>query len=381
MKKTDRHSAMWPKRPRIYEINTSVWLHDLTVRYGTPLTLATIPGHEWDRISGLHIDAVWFMGLWARSAMGRAIAGRDGSLSDEFRRVLPDFQEGDNVGSPYCVRSYEVDNCFGGPEGLAVARERLAERGVRLVADFVPNHVAPDHRWVADHPEYFIRGDEDDLAADPRSFLAAGSQVFACGKDPYFPSWPDVLQLNAFHPGLREAAIATVVDLAARCDGVRCDMAMLFIADIFARTWGDRAGPAPEEEYWRAVIKAVKEVNPSFLFIAEAYWDREWELQTQGFDYCYDKKLYDRLVHGSAEDVRLHLCARREYQDRLLRFIENHDEPRAAAVFSPMKGRSAALIVATVPGLFSTMKASLKGGRKGCPFFSGAAPGRTKMRN
>ena len=74
------------------------------------------------------------------------------------------------------------------------------------------------------------------------------------------------------------------------------------------------------------------------LFIAEAYWDMEWTLQQQGFDLCYDKRLYDRLVHEPAESVRGHLQADAAYQERLIRFIENHDEPRAAATFAPGAG-------------------------------------------
>jgi hypothetical protein len=134
-----------------------------------------------------------------------------------------------------------------------------------------------------------------------------------------------VLQLNAFEPGLRSAAIETVRDIARQCDGVRCDMAMLLMTDVFERTWGGRAGARPQADYWREVIPAVKAGHPEFWFIAEAYWDLEWALQQQGFDYCYDKRLYDRLEHAEAEVVRLHLCADRAYQERLVRFIENHD--------------------------------------------------------
>jgi hypothetical protein len=142
----------------------------------------------------------------------------------------------------------------------------------------------------------------------------------------------------------------TVSSIAGQCDGIRCDMAMLLLNSIFERTWGGRVGHVPATEYWRALIPAVKQGHPDFLFIAEAYWDLEWELQQQGFDYCYDKRLYDRLEHDNAESVRLHLCADLAYQTKLLRFIENHDEPRAAATFSPAKDRAAALITATLTG-------------------------------
>ncbi len=210
----------------------------------------------------------------------------------------------------------------------------LAERGVRLLVDFVPNHVGPDHRWLKKHPEYFIRGATDDLAADPAGFLAVGKAVVARGRDPFFPPWPDVVQLNAFAPELRRAAADTLIDIAAQADGVRCDMAMLMLNDVFARTWGDRAGAAPEQEYWTEVIGAVRAAHPDFVFVAEAYWDLEWQLQQLGFDFCYDKRLYDRLLHEDASSVRGHLHADLDYQRRLVRFLENHDEPRAAAVLA-----------------------------------------------
>ena len=133
------------------------------------------------------------------------------------------------------------------------------------------------------HPEYFIQGDDEDLRRDPASFIAAGGKVLACGRDPYFPAWPDVLQLNAFHPGLRSAAVETVAEIAEQCDGVRCDMAMLMMSDIFERTWGPRAGARPAEDYWPTLIPAVQASHPEFRFIAEAYWDLEWALQQQGF--------------------------------------------------------------------------------------------------
>ena len=163
-------------------------------------------------------------------------------------------------------------------------------------------------------------------SADPAGFLALGGQVFACGRDPYFPAWPDVLQLNAFEPGLRRAALDTVSAIAGQCDGVRCDMAMLVMNDVFRRTWGERVGTPPSTDYWQALVAAVKARWPEFRFLAEAYWDLEWALQQQGFDYCYDKRLYDRLEQGNAEGIRLHLLADPAYQERLVRFIENHDD-------------------------------------------------------
>jgi hypothetical protein len=362
------------QRPVIYEINTWVWLNELNCKHGSAVTLASVPDEEWDAIAALGIDAVWLMGVWERSPAGIRIAMTNEGLAASFRQALPDFTEGDNVGSPYCVRRYEVDPRLGGAPGLAAARERLARRGIGLILDYVPNHVAPDHPWVADHPEYFIQGSAVDLASEPNSFVATKGKVFACGRDPYFPAWPDVLQLNAFDPGLRQAAADTLLDIAVRCDGVRCDMAMLLMNAVFERTWGHRAGSKPEADYWTAVIPAVKARHPGFKFIAEAYWDMEWELQQQGFDFCYDKRLYDRLEKEGAESVRLHLLADMAYQEKLLRFIENHDEPRAAAVFADDRLRAAAVAALTLPGAKLLHEGQLEGRRVRLPVFLGRRP-------
>jgi len=322
-----------PRYPSLYEINTWVWLCELSWKYRKNVTLSSVPSTEWEAIAAYGFDAVWLMGVWERSPAGIAIANQNKNLLDDFRRALPDFRPEDNVGSPYCVRSYVVDQRLGGPEGLAIARRELAKRGMNLVLDFIPNHVAPDHPWVAQHPEYFVHGSVEDAKNDPSSFVEVCGTVCACGRDPYFPAWPDVLQLNAFEPGLRQAVIQTISSITQQCDGIRCDTAMLMMNPIFERTWGGRAGSRPETEYWVDVISAIKSKCPGFLFIAEAYWDLEWELQQQGFDFCYDKKLYDRMEHNNAESIRLHLCADLAYQGKSLRFIENHDEPRAAATF------------------------------------------------
>jgi hypothetical protein len=359
----------WPRYPTIFEINTWVWLSSLSKKYGVHLDLGSVPAMEWNTVAEFGFDAVWLMGVWERSPAGIEIANRNLGLIDDFRRALPDFRLEDNVGSPYCVRRYVADEHLGGPGGLAIARNELAKRGLRLVLDFVPNHVAPDHPWVTEHPEYFVLGNADDLRNDPASYLKVGDNVFACGRDPYFPAWPDVLQLNAFQARLRQAVIETVSDIAGQCDGIRCDMAMLLMNSIVERTWGSRAGQPPATEYWVDVIPAVKKAHPRFLFIAEAYWDLEWNLQQQGFDFCYDKRLYDRLEHDGAESIRLHLSGDLSYQEKLLRFIENHDEPRAAATFSPAKARAAVVTVATLPGARVFHEGQFEGRRIRIPVF------------
>lgn len=129
----------------IHEINTLVWLGELSGRYGRRVTLGEVPAEVWDEVARPGVDTVWLMGVWERSPAGLAIALRDESLRASFRDALPDLTEADIAGSPYCVRNYVVDAGLGGPDGLAEARAQLAARGVRLILDYVPNHVAPDH--------------------------------------------------------------------------------------------------------------------------------------------------------------------------------------------------------------------------------------------
>lgn len=232
----------WPSRPILYEINTWPWLKELSQIYKRPITLGNVPPEQWDSLAVLHADAVWLMGIWERSPESIRISSQNPGLKVDFLRALPDFTPADNVGSAYCVRRYLVDERLGGPQGLAEARKMLAKRGLRLILDFVPNHVALDHPWTLEHPEYFIQGTLTDLVQAPEAFVQISKFVMANGHDPYYPPWQDVVQLNAFHSGMRQAMARTVSAIADQCDGMRCDMAMLLLNGIFKKVWGGGPG-------------------------------------------------------------------------------------------------------------------------------------------
>src|ERR1700733_14724947 len=123
----------WPGRPVIYEINTAVWLAELSRAAGRPVTLADVPESAWDEVTPDGVDAVWLMGVWERSPAGLALANANAALQASFRDALPDLRPDDVTGSPYCVRRYVADESFGGTAGLAAARAALAGRGIRLI--------------------------------------------------------------------------------------------------------------------------------------------------------------------------------------------------------------------------------------------------------
>ena len=339
-----------PRYPSLYQINTRVWLTGLSRAMGRPATLDDVPDAVLDRLSGAGFDWVWLLSVWQTGAAGQRVSRTNPEWRDEFAHTLPDLQEADIAGSGFAITGYSVAEALGGDAALARIRERLRARGLRLMLDFVPNHTALDHPWVEQHPEYYIAGTDDELAREPANFVrvprAGGDRVLAHGRDPYFPGWPDTLQLDYSHPATQEAMIGELERIGGQCDGVRCDMAMLVLPDVFERTWGRRA-----TDFWPEATRRVRGRHPGFVFMAEVYWDLEWALQQQGFDYTYDKRLYDRLREGYAPPVREHLHAGLDFQDRLARFLENHDEPRAAATFGHDAHRAAAALTFLSPGL------------------------------
>jgi glycosidase len=336
--------------PSLYQLNTRVLLHELSRELKRQATLDDVPDSQLDRLATAGFDWLWFLGVWQTGAAGRRVSREHHEWQPEFREILPDFEEKDVCGSCFAIAAYMTHSDFGGDSALERLRERIHKRGMRLLLDFVPNHTALDHRWVKDHPEFYVRGTEEQLQREPQNYIritAGGTlTVLAYGRDPYFSGWPDTLQLNYAEPSLQQAMRQELENVAARCDGVRCDMAMLILPEVFERTWGRRM-----DAFWPGVIQAVRANRPDFLFMAEVYWDLEWALQQQGFDYTYDKRLYDRLREGQARPVRDHFRADPEFQRRSARFLENHDEPRAAATFAPSMHQAAAVLTFLCPGL------------------------------
>jgi len=352
-----------PLYPSLYQINTRVWLTELSRALGRHATLDDIPDAELDRLTGMGFDWVWFLSVWCTGEVGRRVSRGNAEWRKEFQETLPDLREEDIAGSGFAITGYNVHPDLGGDAALARLRERLRRRGMKLMLDFVPNHTGLDHPWVESHPEFYVPGTEGDLSRAPANYTLAGRnhgrRVLAHGRDPYFPGWPDTLQLDYSNPATQEAMAGELLRIAERCDGVRCDMAMLVLPDVFERTWGRRAQP-----FWPMAIGQVREQIPEFCFMAEVYWDLEWRMMQEGFDYAYDKRLYDRLREGHARPVREHLHAGLDYQNKLARFLENHDEPRAAATFARGQHEASAVITYLSPGLRFFHQGQFTGRRK-----------------
>ena len=349
--------------PSLYQINTRVRATELSSALGRPATLDDIPDLELDVLAESGFEWIWLLSVWQTGPAGQQSSRCDPELRRELAETMPELREEDIRGSGFAITSYSVDPSLGGDAALARLRDRLRQRGLRLMLDFVPNHTALDHPWVDEHPEYYVSGTDLDLQRAPQNYArvggTGGGRIIAHGRDPYFPGWPDTLQLNYGNAATQEAMTAALQKIAGQCDGVRCDMAMLLLPEVFERSWG-----LPAEPFWPPAIEAVRRRAPGFCFMAEVYWDLEWALQQQGFDYAYDKRLYDRLRAGRARPVREHLQAGLCYQSKLARFLENHDEPRAAATFPSGMHENAALVTYLSPGLRFFHQGQFEGRKK-----------------
>lgn len=332
---------------QLYELNVRTWRTERSFELGRPATLDDLSDDFLDQLVEHGFTWLYLIGVWPTGPLSRAVSQQDQHLRAYLGGVLPNFCDDDICGSPFMPESYAADAALGGDAALARLRERARGAGISLMLDFIPNHIGLDHVWLRDHPDYCIQGDDGRMAAQPDAWCRLHGRVFAHGRDPFFAPWRSSVQLDYSNPRLQEAMMQVASSIAARCDGLRCDLAMLLLKDVFENTW-----KRPMQPFWRKCLDRVRAEHPGTLFMAEVYWNREYELQQAGFDFTFDKILYDRLLSGDAESIRGHLRATRDYQIHCVRFLENHAEQRAAARFtSPDHHRGALFITGMVPGL------------------------------
>lgn len=338
------------KHPLLYQMNVRLVLRELSQQLNRPASLDDLPNDLLDKLADQGFEWIYLLGVWQTGQAALNVSRSQPGLQTEFSHTLDDFSERDVCGSCFAITDYSTHTDLGGNEALQRLRARLAARGLRLMLDFVPNHSAPDHPWIHSHPEYYISGTSENLLQEPHNYTQIttehGPIIFAFGRDPYFSGWADTLQIDYSNVQAASAMQTELLRAAELCDGLRCDMAMLILPEIFQHTWGRTA-----VSFWPESINKVKLLHPHFVFMAEVYWDMESTLLKLGFDYTYDKRLYDRLRDLSAPSVREHLRAHPSYLSQMVHFLENHDEQRAATVFSPEIHPAAAITAFFTPGI------------------------------
>ncbi|MBL0953318.1 MAG: alpha-amylase [Leptospira sp.] len=273
-------------------------------------------------------DEIWLMGVWKNSPSSQRIAQTMPELKPGYHAVRSQLANTDIYGSPYSIYEYNLDPLIGGDTDLTAIYEWFQSKNKKLILDFVPNHMAIDSPLVSEFPNLFLKSFLTE--EDQNSFLHPNGNRYKHGKDPYFDGWTDTIQWDFSNPEVENCHIQILKRIAKHCDGVRCDMAMLPLPDVFEKTHGKRS-----VYHWDKVIHSVKSEFPHFRFYAEVYWGLDATLRSLGFDATYDKSLYDDLVHHRFEQVA-ELISNETGQiskPNLIRFLENHDENRAKHTF------------------------------------------------
>lgn len=362
--------------PRILEINTRVWLKKKNFK-----SLSKIPESQIEEWKSLGFDFIWLMGIWKTNKDIVAQYCFEPELVSSYTNAMKDWRTEDVIGSPYSIDCYEVNPDLGSEEDLLHLKKMLNNKGIRLILDFVSNHLSIGSRLVKENKDIFLPADEYLFRNDPYTFFKSpynSREYFAHGRDPLFPPWKDTIQINFYSSDARQFLIETLNKISNLCDGVRCDMAMLSLNNIFYNTWVGALKKygyeKPHKEFWTEAISAVKSIKPEFIFIAEAYWDLEWQLQQLGFDFTYDKRLLDRLVGNDIKSIKDHLHAEKDYQQKSVRFIENHDEDRAAAKFGKDRSLAAATIISTIQGMILYHDGQFEGKKIKLPVQLGREP-------
>jgi glycosidase len=375
--------------------NSYVWLDQLSRQYQRPITrLDQIPDEELDRMARLGFTGLWLIGLWERSPASQRI------------KVLCGNPEA--VASAYSLYDYVIAADLGGEEAYQQLKGRAWQRGLRLAADMVPNHVGIYSKWVVEHPDWFIALDYPpypsysfsgpDLSEDSRVGIFiedhyysrsdasvvfkrvdrwTGSERYIYhGNDGTSMPWNDTAQLNYLRPDVREAVIQTILHVARKFSVIRFDAAMTLAKRHFQRLWFPEPGSGGDiptrseygltkeqfnqaipEEFWREVVDRVAREAPDTLLLAEAFWLMEgYFVRTLGMHRVYNSAFMNMLRDEKNAEYRLVIKNTLEFDPEILKryvnFMNNPDEKTAAEQFGKGdKYFGIATLMATFPGL------------------------------
>ena len=342
------------KNPVLLQINTRVWFNEIKDDYTTnpeKFYLDSLPESVWESFKNRRFDVIYLLGVWQVDKLTEDIFNKK-NLKQEFDYVFPRWQWNDTCGSPFSINKYAINPNFGNENTLENLKIKLNKIGLKLILDFVPNHFGLQTEYVGTS-NFFI--EEEHFTSSTREYSVIdtpqGKKAIYHGKDPYFPPWEDTFQLDYSSRTTTDFMKEQLRAIAKVCDGIRCDMAMLIVNRIIRQVWGNKIRGNLTSEFWFDAIHEIKATNPDFTFIAEVYWDMEEELLNLGFDYCYDKKLYDAIRDQNYGTLEYILSRDRSYHEKTVRFLENHDESRAIEVFNQEKYFLSAIITFTLPGI------------------------------
>jgi glycosidase len=375
--------------------NSYVWLEQLSRKYGRWIkTLDQIPDEELDILRERGFTGLWLIGLWERSRASQRIKQRMG--------------DPDAVASAYSLYSYDIAGDLGGWSALENLRWRAWQRGIRLSADMVPNHMGIDSQWVMEHPDWFLSlphspypsysFHSENLSDDPRVGIyledhyydkTDAAVVFQRrdhetgdvryiyhGNDGTSFPWNDTAQLDYLKAEVREAVIQTILHVARNFPVIRFDAAMTLAKKHIQRLWFPEPGAggaipsrsehgmtraefdeAIPEEFWREVVDRVAIEVPDTLLLAEAFWLLEgYFVRTLGMHRVYNSAFMHMLRDEDNAKYRMAIKNTLEFDPQILKryvnFMSNPDEKTAIEQFgNGDKYFGVATVLSTLPGL------------------------------
>ena len=385
----------WMPRLVLLAKNSYVWLEQLSRKHKRWIkTLDQIPDEELDILRDRGFTGLWLIGLWERSGASQRIKQRMGDT--------------EAVASAYSLYSYDIAEDLGGWSALENLRWRAWQRGIRLSADMVPNHMGIDSRWVIEHPDWFLSlpyspypsysFNSEDLSDDPRVgvyledhyydktdaavvFQRRDHQtgdvryVYHGNDGTSFP-WNDTAQLDYLKAEVREAVIQTILHVARNFPVIRFDAAMTLAKKHIQRLWFPEPGsggaiPSRAEqgltraefdaaipnEFWREVVDRVASEVPDTLLLAEAFWLLEgYFVRTLGMHRVYNSAFMHMMRDEDNAKYRMAIKNTLEFDPQILKryvnFMNNPDEKTAVEQFgNGDKYFGVATVLSTLPGL------------------------------
>ncbi|MDY4077762.1 MAG: alpha-amylase family glycosyl hydrolase [Clostridium sp.] len=248
---------------------------------------------DLERIKNLGTDIIWFMPI---HPIG--IKNKKGDL-----------------GCPYAIRNYrEVNPEYGTLEDFKSCVNKIHDLGMKCIIDVVYNHTSPDSWLVENHPEYFYKKPDGNL----------GNRV---------GEWWDVVDLDYNNKDLWNYQIDTLKMWAEIVDGFRCDVASLIPVDFWIKA-REEVSKVRSNAIWLA-----ESVHTNFLIDLRRHGvsgNSDCEVY-QAFDICYDYDVQPYFVgYLKGENTLSYYIDRLNLQEGIypenyikLRFLENHDNPRA----------------------------------------------------